>query len=322
MDCGFLKSKKALVTGSSGFIGSHMTSRLVKEGCEVYVMLRDSSDVWRLDDLRDSINFIKLDIRDKDEMGCRMQKIKPDYIFHMAAYGVDSRQKNYTEAIEINIAGTLNLLTAAASTGCEKFLNAGTSMQYGNKSKAIKEDEHYEPANIYGSTKGAATIIAHQTAYEYGINIATIIPFGVFGEKEGSYKFFPHVILSSLKDAEIRLSLCEQSRDYCYVENIIDGFILAAGSGKVKNEIFNIGCGKMHQLKYYAELIARKLGTVKKVKYGALEYRKNDLWNPKPDLTKISTVLGWKPRIGLEEGIDRTIEWFRGNYEKYSAKGR
>lgn len=317
-----VKNKRILVTGGNGFIGSCTVNRLVKYGCTVYAMIRESSDTWRLDEIRDSINLIRIDIRDSDAIVKWMSKIKPDYIFHMAAYGVDSRQQDYETAAEVNIIGTLNMVKAAAAIGCEKFLNTGTSMQYGNKKKGIKEEDYYKPTNIYGSTKGAAAIIAHQIAHESNLDIATIIPFGVFGEKEGSHKFFPHVILSALRNEEIQLSLCEQYRDYCYIENIIDGFMMAAGSSEIKNEIFNIGSGTVYQLKYYVEIIMRQLGSEKKVNYGAVEYRKNDLWSPKPDLTKITTRLGWKPIIGLEEGIERTIEWFRENFDKYSVKGR
>lgn len=322
MDIEFLKNKKALVTGGNGFIGSHMVSRLVKAGCTVYVMIRDFSDIWRLDEVRNSINLVKLDIRDGDVLSQWITKIKPDFIFHMAAYGVDSRQKDYVTAAETNIIGTLNIVKAAASIGCEKLINTGTSMQYGNKTNSIREEDYYDPTNIYGSTKGAATIIAHQIAGENNLDIATIIPFGVFGEKEGSHKFFPHVILSALIEGEIQLSPCEQYRDYCYIENIIDGFLMAAGSSEIKNEIFNIGCGRLYKLKHYVELIMKRLESEAKVNYGSVEYRKNDLWSPQPDLTKISTMLEWKPRVSLEEGIDKTIEWFSENYEKYLVKGR
>lgn len=321
MNVEFLKDKKALVTGGNGFIGSHIVNRLVKAGCKVYVMIRDSSDTWRLSDVKDSISLIRLDIRDGEVLRQQVAKIKPDYIFHMAAYGVDSRQEDYVTAAETNIIGTLNMVRAAAEIGCVKLINTGTSMQYGNKSNAISEEDYYDPTNIYGSTKGAATIIAHQTARENNLDIATIIPFGVFGEKEGSHKFFPYVILSAIEGRAIRLSPCEQFRDYCYIENIIDGFMMAAAS-EHKNEIYNIGCGRVYKLKHYVERIISRLGTDKEVIYGAVGYRKNDLWSPKPDLTKISTLLGWEPRVSLEDGIDKTIEWFRENYEKYSVEGR
>jgi len=321
MDIEFLNNKKALVTGGNGFIGSHIVNKLVKSGCTVNVMIRDSSDTWRLEEVKDSINLIRLDIRDSDILRKHMARIKPDYIFHMAAYGVDSRQKDYITAAETNIIGTLNIVNAAAKVGCMKLINTGTSMQYGNKSYPISEEDYYEPTNIYGSTKGATTIIAHQNARANNLDIATIIPFGVFGEKEGSHKFFPYVILSAIEEKTVGLSPCEQYRDYCYIENIIDGFMMAAAS-ELKDEIYNIGSGRAFKLKYYVESIISRFGTAEKVIYGAVDYRKNDLWNPQPDLTKISTLLGWKPKVSLEEGIDRTIEWFRKNHRKYSVEGR
>lgn len=322
MEAGLLRNKKVLVTGSNGFIGSHTVSRLVKYGCEVFAAVRDASDLWRLDEVKDSIRMIAIDIRDNEAVRLCMARIKPEYVFHMAAYGVDSRQKDYVAAAETNIMGTLNIVMAAGLAGCEKLLNTGTSMQYGNKKGAIKEEEYYSPTNIYGSTKGAATLIAHQAAAGYNLDIATIIPFGVFGEKEGSHKFFPHVILSALEDGEISLSPCEQYRDYCYIENIIDGFMMAAVNKEVRNEIFNIGSGSIFKLKHYVNLIMKRFETGKRVCYGAVEYRKNDLWSPQPDLTKIRTRLGWEPGVNLEEGIDRTVEWFRKNHDKYSVKGR
>lgn len=320
-DCFFCK-KKVVITGANGFIGSHMTMRMLAEGANVYVMVRESSDLWRLNEISRNIYLYKVDLRNDGKVKEYIREIKPDYIFHMAAYGVDSRQKDYIKAANTNIIGTINLLNAAIAADCEKFINTGTSMQYGNKTMPIKETEHYSPSNIYGSTKGAATIIAHQIAVENDINIATIIPFGVFGENEGSHKFFPHVILAALGGKSIELSPCEQYRDYCYIENIIDGFLMAAADEKRKNEIFNIGSGDIFQLKHFAKLIAEKMNCASDIKYGSVEYRKNDLWSPQPDISKITNVLGWNPRVSLSEGIERTIEWFRANCDKYSVKGR
>ncbi|KUO72730.1 MAG: CDP-abequose synthase [Clostridia bacterium BRH_c25] len=322
MESWSFRKKRVVITGANGFIGSHMAMRMLVEGADVNVMVRESSDLWRLDKVSKDIELYRVDLRNSGEVEKYVRKIKPDYVFHMAAYGVDSRQKDYTIAAETNIIGTINLLKAVIDVGCKKFINTGTSMQYGNKLMPIREIEHYSPSNIYGSTKGAAVMIAHQIATENDINIATIIPFGVFGENEGSHKFFPHVILSVLGGKSIELSPCEQYRDYCYIENIIDGFLMAAANEKVKDEIFNIGSGDVYQLKHFVNLLVESMKCESDIKYGSVEYRKNDLWSPQPDISKITNMLGWSPRVSLSEGIDRTIEWFRANYDKYSVKGR
>ena len=318
----FYNGKRVLITGANGFIGSHILERMIEYNAKLYIILRENSDLWRIEEYLDSVNIYYADIRDLDTVSNCINKIEPEIVFHMAAYGVDSRKNSTYEAIDINILGTVNLLHAVGKTGCEKFINTGTSMQYGNKEGLIDESSNYTPNNIYGSTKAASTILAHQIASEMDIDITTIIPFGVFGEKEGSHKFFPQVILSILNKKEVKLTPCLQQRDYCYVGNIVDGFLMAAKTNKTRDMILNVGSGMTFPLKYYVELIIKEMNMEAKVKYGALEYRKNDLWNPKVNVDKIKKVLDWYPKISIEEGIKMTIDWYKGNYHYYNVKGR
>jgi len=318
---GQFKNKNVLITGANGFIGSHIVQRMVSEGARVSIIVRENSDLWRIDEQLDDINVVKGDLKNDELVLKSVLADKPEYVFHMAAYGVDFRQQNYAEAVKSNILGTINLLDAIRSAGgCNKMLYVGTSMQYGNKEGIIDEEMKLSPANIYGSTKAAATLIAHQIAAENDIPIITLIPFGVFGESEGSHKFFPHIILSILNNKDIDLTRCEQFRDYCYIENIVDGFLMAALDKKFNNEMFNIGSGKINQLKYYVDLIFQYMETDCKPNYGVFEYRKNDLWCPQPDVSKIMNGLSWQPQISLEDGLKRTINWYKDNFYKYTGK--
>ena len=196
----YFNGRRVLVTGANGFLGSHIVERMVKQNADLSIIARESSDLWRIEEFIKDLNIFNGDLRDSSRLNEFIRKIKPEIIFHMAAYGVDSKQKDIFDAVNINLIGTVNMLSAIGKIGCEKFINIGTSMQYGNKEGMIDENMSYSPNNIYGSTKASATIMAHQLAGDMDINIATIIPFGVFGEKEGSHKFFPHVILSILKN--------------------------------------------------------------------------------------------------------------------------
>ncbi len=322
MDFSSFKNKRVVVTGANGFIGSHIAKRMAKEGAEIFIIVREDSDLWRIEQEKKDVSIYKGDIRNKDFVEASINSIKPEYVFNIAAYGVDSRQKDYSTAVYTNVVGIVNMLEAVIKTGCKKFINTGTSMQYGNKEGIISEELRLTPSNIYGSSKAAATIIAHQIAAENNIDIATLIPFGVFGEMEGSHKFFPHIILSVLKNKDVDLTLCEQYRDYCYIENIIDGLLLAALKDDIKNEIFNIGSGTVQQLNYYVDMIFKNIKTDRKPNYGAVPYRKNDLWCPQPDVNKIKKILGWEPEISLEDGVNRTVQWFKANHHKYDLKGR
>lgn len=313
-----LKDNKVLVTGGYGFIGSHFVQRLLKLQAKVGILTRESSNPWRLTNVLSCMEVYKVDIRNKIQVQNAIKHFNPDYICHLAAYGVDSNHKDYTNAVETNVLGTINIIEAAKLVECKKIINLGSSSEYGNKTELIDENAVLTPVDIYGSSKAAATIIAHQIASEKNINIITLRPFGVFGEMEASHKLFAHIILQTLQNRNVDLTLCNQLRDYCYIDNIVDVCILAIENDKVQNDIFNIGSGEVQQLKYYVELLFKYLQTDKKPNYGALSYRENERWVPKPDINKVKKMLSWEPKIDVEEGIIRTISWYKQNQHLYS----
>ncbi len=318
----YFKNQKVLITGANGFIGSHMVERMVKEQAQVSIFVRDSSDIWRLDEVKKDLDIYRTDLRNLELVNKNVMQIKPDFIFHCGAYGVDGRQNDFFVAAGANINGTMNLIHSLKNIGCKKFINVGTCMEYGNKQELIKEDSLLEPDSIYGSTKASASIIAHQMALNYDIDLVTVRPFGVFGEKEGSHKFFPYIILSMLQDKQVNLTPCEQYRDYCYIENVIDGFVLAAQNNAAKNEIFNVASGEIHKLKFYVDLINNEMQSKKLPNYGALPYRQNEVWRQQPDISKIRNHLNWEPKISLQEGIAKTVTWYKENKHKFIGTTR
>ncbi|HCC08182.1 MAG TPA: CDP-abequose synthase [Clostridiales bacterium] len=313
---GSFKNQNVLITGGFGFVGSHLVKRLRTLGANISI-LSNNSNPWRLKDEINNVDLYNIDIINTSEVNNCVKSVKPEYVFNLAAYGVDSAKKEYIKAVNVNITGIINILNSIRDIGCKKIINIGSSAEYGDKKRNMHEGMFLTPLNIYGSTKAAATMISHQIARDNDINIVTIRPFGIFGEGEERHKFFCDVIVTLLENKDVELTKCEQYRDYCYIENIIDGLILAALNDTMKNEVVNIGTGVSYQLKYYIDLIFKYMETDKKPKYGAIPYRKNEMWNPEPDITKIKAMLGWAPRVGLEEGIRRTVEWFKENRKHY-----
>ncbi len=312
-----LKNKTFLITGGFGFIGSHLVRRLLNLQANVVVFARKSSNSWRLKDVLRNFKVYEIDIRDKMQVQDTIKQIHPDYIFHLAAYGVNSANADYMSAIETNVLGTINIIQATKSIECRKIINIGSSSEYGNKTEPIQEDMVLTPVDIYGSSKAAATILAHQIAAEQNINLITLRPFGIFGEGEESHKIFSYIILQVLQGKNVDLTLCNQLRDYCYIDNIIDACILAIEHNSIQNEIFNIGSGEIHLLKYYVELLFKHLQTNKRPNYGVLPYRTNERWIPEPNINKIKTMLSWEPRISIEEGIIKTVNWYKNNAHLY-----
>jgi nucleoside-diphosphate-sugar epimerase len=311
------KGSNILVTGGNGFVGSHIIKRLVGYGACVTALVREHSNLWRLENEISNIRLLRIDITDVLKLLPSIRELKPEYVFHMAAYGVDPSDDNYIEAVNTNVLGTINLIQALSETGCKKLINTGSGMEYGCFDGYITEHTSLNPNNAYGSSKAASTLIAHQIAKENGIGIITLRPFGIFGEYESSKRLFSHIILSILKGTDIKLTQCEQYRDYIYVEDIVDGFLMAALKEKVENEIFNIASGISYQLRYYIELILNCLDSDRKPSFGAVSYRKYDLCRTEPDISKIKGLVEWEPKTSLKDGINNTVQWFKANLNKY-----
>lgn len=311
-----LTGKRILVTGGLGFIGAHLVKRLLNEGAKVSIIEIQNSQTWRLEAQLKNISIYEVDITDSKKLEICIKDICPEIVFHLAAYGVNSAQNEYIKAANINILGMINILNSLKDTDCKKFINMGSCAEYGDRKDLMKEDMYPEPVSIYGSSKASATIIAHQIARENNIDIITLRPFGIFGEGEERHKIFCHIILSILEDKEVRLTSGEQLRDYCYIENIIDGLVMSAKSN-LKSNIFNIANGSLFPLKYYVDLIFKNIKTDRVPLYGTVKYRKNEMWSPGADISKIHTQLGWSPRINLEDGIVKTIRWYEENKDMW-----
>jgi nucleoside-diphosphate-sugar epimerase len=270
--------------------------------------------LWKIKDLINNIKISYCDINNKELIEKIEHELKPDYLFHLAAYGVDSKDKDYYKAINVNFLGGINIIKPLTQIGCKKIINLGSSSEYG-KSK-FEEEGCLEPLNIYGSTKAAATIVMHQIARENNLDIITLRPFGLFGEREDPHKIFSYIITEALKNKEVKLTSCEQLREYLYVENLVDAMILSVTSD-LKNEIFNIGTGNTKKLKYYVEKIFEKINTKTTPKYNYYSQRQGDMWAPCADVEKIKSLLHWQENISFEEGLEKTIKWFESNLKYY-----
>lgn len=311
-----LHSKRLLVTGGYGFIGSHLVRRLVGTGARITVLSKQGEPLWRLARYAGSFETASLDITDTDAVTALFARTQPEGVFHLAAYGVDSAFQDIVTAANVNVMGTANVLKAMRASGCPRIVTMGSGAEYGNHEGLIREDASLHPENAYASTKAAATLIAHQFAAQHGIGIVTLRPFGVYGEAEPPHKIFCHAILTMLRGDDLDLTPCTQQRDYCYVEDIVDALI--ASFTHTVNDIFNVGTGDIRPLRDYIEKIAAVIQPSGRIRYGALPYRSNEVWAPAPDISRIQERLKWRPAHTLEQGIEKTIGWYQKNSHLYS----
>lgn len=313
--------KKVLITGATGFVGANITHRVINEGFEVHILTRESSNMWRLEGILDKINDHKVDLTEALKLEEIIEKINPEYIIHLAIYGGRPNQEDEINILESNLIGTINLVNACKNIDYECFINTGSSSEYGKKKEKMKEIDECEPINMYGVTKASASMYCNYKALVDNKNIGTLRLFSPFGDFEDRGRLIPDLILGSLIDKKVRLANPDAVRDYIYIEDVCDIYLkILKEPKKLKGEIFNIGYGEQHSVKYMAETVKNIISTEVTLEYNAINGRKadTDIWVS--SIEKIKERYNWKPKYNMEEGLKKSLKWFKNNMNLYSIE--
>ena len=314
-----LSGKTIFLTGATGFIGSHLLKRLIKEGCNVHISIRKNSSLWRIEDFKDKFVYHIIDLTDFEAVKSTIQQIKPDVIFHLAAYGVDYRQQDIHQTINVNINASVNLFEAFLTNNGNRFIHTGSCFEYGQKNIPISEGDFLNPTSVYGASKASSVHLLSSMAKDMQSGELVILrPFGVFGEYEGLHRFVPQVI-DKLKCGHIvQMTFGEQIRDYIYIDDLIDAYILASiVSLENKVKIINIGSGKGIAMKDIALIISKQIGVSNDMlQFGALPYRPDEMMYLVANIDKAKSLLGWEPKVPIEKGLEHTINWYSQNLIK------
>ncbi len=310
-----LKGAKVLVTGISGFIGSHLARRLVAEGAGVEGLIRNSSDLWRISDLKKHVKLHYADLTDYESVRKAVRDVKPLKIFHLAACVDVSRSFEVMDDMaEVNIKGTLNLLRAAEGTNYDCFVNTGTCEEYGDSPAPFCESQVPNPVSPYSASKVAATMFCRMLHKTKGLPIVTLRPFLTYGPGQENDMLIPSLIKKIIMGEAFEMTEGEQTREFNYVDDIVDGFIKAAVAPGAIGEIINIGNGREYKIREVVEVVLRLMDSPLKPKMGALDYRPGETWHFYCDNAKAGKIMGWQAKISLEEGLKNTIAWFRKYY--------
>ena len=313
-----LRDARVLVTGADGFIGSHLTRRLVAEGAEVHVLTMEVSPIFphRIVDLRGAIAIHEGNLMDRSAMDAVVRSAKPTHVFHLAAYThVGKSWQRVDECIQANIQGTVNLLQALADTGYERFVNTGTSEIYGDIDVPFREDAVVNPISPYSVSKYAAERYCRLFQRSHGWPIVMLRPFNAFGPAQSPDRVIPEIIVRALRKEELAMTQGRQTREFNYVEDLADGFVLAATTAGVEGEIFNIGGGEEISMRDVATTILDVMGNPIEPHFGALPERPTEIMRMYCDSTKARERLGWSPGHSLREGLSKTIDWYRRELE-------
>ena len=304
-----------LVTGGAGFIGSSITEKLVQKGEKVTVLDNlCEGKIENLSSVMDKITFIKGDIRNDNDLEKALANI--DYVLHQAA--LRSVPKSMTQPLEyndVNVTGTLKLLLKAKEKKIKRLVFASSSSVYGERDKfPEREDDETNPISPYATTKLLGEYYCRLFTNSYGLETVCLRYFNVFGPRqslENQYAVvIPKFITCLLNDESPPIHGDGlQERDFSFIENVVEANIKAATTDGVSGNVLNVACGTSNTVLSIVDKVNKILGKDIKPVFGPK--RSGDVRKTLADITKLKTQLGIKSFIQFEEGLGKTVEWFK-----------
>lgn len=321
------QGRTVLVTGAGGFIGSHLAERLVDEGATTRAMVHYNalgSAGW-LDTTpkKGSMEVLQGDIRDADFVRHAMRDV--DVVFHLAALiGIPYSYVAPTSYVQTNVEGTLNVLQAGRDCGTDRILLTSTSEVYGTaQTVPISEEHPLQAQSPYAASKIAADKLGESFHLSFELPLVTVRPFNTYGPRQSTRAVIPTIIARCLAGRPVELGNLYPTRDLNFVSDTVDGFVKSAVSPTAVGRTINLGAGEEISIGDLAALIVRLTradvpirSTTGRQRPGASEVERLVA-----DNARARKLLGWEPMIRLEEGLTRTIAWFRKNSERYDADG-
>ncbi len=294
--------RRCLVTGAGGFIGTALCRELVRRGADVHASGRNAPATPT------SYAWTSCDVGDVDGVRQLFRAARPDVVFHLASKVTGARSLDLVlPTLRDTLVGTVNTLTAAAEAGSHRVICLGSLQEPDEAIPAI-------PNSPYAAAKFAAGAYGRLFAEVYGLKVSVGRPFMVYGAGQLDFtKVVPHILSRLLRGEPAELSSGRAAFDWVYVDDVADALIALAASDAGAERNVDIGCGVLTSVRDIAEGLARRLDALPLLKLGALPDRKGEPTRL-ADVEKTAGLIGWRARVGVEEGLDRTAEWYRAHF--------
>lgn len=299
---------RVLLTGASGFVGSHMARHLVQEGHEVYALVRDRSDMSRLHDVQESLHLVWGDLLDGEAVAQAIALARPEACLHVAWYAEPGVYLRSPLNIQY-IGASLALATKLAEAGCRRMVVAGTCAEYDASYGYLSETTPTGPVTLYAASKVALQTVLAKLAEQIELSVAWARIFYIYGPRENPKRFVPDIITTMLRGEPTRTTLGEQVRDYVHVEDVASGLWALAQSDL--DGVVNLGTGVPVTNRQIVEQVGRILNRPDLVKLGDMPYRAGDPMFICADNHLIRERTGWRPKYDIGSGLRHTIDWWR-----------
>lgn len=298
-----------LVTGSAGFVGANLFNRLLAQRPDVFAVVQSARN-WRLEGAPDA-NIVVANVNDPAALKHLVDQVDPRTVFDCVAYGAYSFEQDPRLIYDTNFQSIVSLTSLLAERPLNAFVHAGTSSEYGGNSAAPHEDAACEPNSHYAVSKVATAEYLRFLGKHRRFPCVNLRLYSVYGPLEDGSRLIPNLLHKALEGSLPPFVDPKTSRDFVHVDDVCAAFILAAAkmNPELYGECFNIGSGQCTTIEDLAQLTRRVFDIQDEPRFGAMEGRSWDLADWYADPSKARDLLGWKPRITLEDGLRKTATW-------------
>lgn len=326
MTLGDYAGLRVLVTGASGFLGSHATEKLVSQGAHVHAFIRDSSTTERLENVKDRIAIHRGDVTGYASLRQCFQSSRPAIVFHLAGDASARRSEGGWDAVErsigVNLLGTMNILKAASEIDCVKsIVRVGGLEEYGRSATPFREENRERPVSAYSAAQVSATHFCQALQPDLPFQVVTIRPALIYGPRQALRFFVPQLIESCLSRNDFDMTDGTQSRDLVYVDDVIEGLMLAGIAGDLRAAVINLATGEEHAVAEIANQIVRLTGATIEVRRGTRPTSHSDLRHLVGSTDHAAQALGWRARTSFSEGLARTVRWHQSQRAIHDKDG-
>jgi len=306
--------KRVLVTGASGFVGANLTRRLLRDGHEVHLLLRNKSNPWRLADIGGDVQVHETDVEDRNKVRLLVANISPEWVFHLAAYGAYPAQADGDRMVSTNLGGCLAMLDACIEAAVGAFVQTGSSSEYGYLDHAASENEFIQPNSTYAVTKAAATYYCQLKARQSGIHAVTARLYSIYGPFEETSRLIPVLLVHAMHGRLPRLVSPRIARDFVYVDDAVEALLaIAEASHVARGSVYNVCSGVQSTLATAVADVRALMNIASEPQWSSMPERSWDTetWLGSPEA--IARDIHWHTRTSFRSGLERTASWLRDN---------